>query len=101
MRAIEKAARAMCDAWGYSWDHDPEDDQTVAPDGDEITYCPRPSQAQFTEATRAAVLAFLDGVDVELLQESLWEVDMTAGGASYSDIVTVTLSALRAQGETE
>lgn len=57
---IEAAARAMCVSWGYSADHDPNDDQTVAPDGEEATYCPRPSMQQFRDAARAAVLAFLE-----------------------------------------
>lgn len=63
MTPIEAAARAMCVSWGYSADHDPNDDQTVAPDGEEATYCPRPSMQQFRDAARAAVLAFLEAAN--------------------------------------
>ena len=58
-KPIERAARAACSEWGYSWDHDPQDDQTVSPDGEEVTYCPRPSQAQFRDVSRVAITAFL------------------------------------------
>lgn len=54
---VEAMARALCDSWGYSWEHDPEDDQTCAPDGQEVEYCPRPSQAQFKDAVSAALTA--------------------------------------------
>ncbi len=55
--AREALARAICASWGYVWEHDPYDDQTCAPDGDEVTYCPRPSQAQFKEAAERVITA--------------------------------------------
>lgn len=65
---IERAAKAMCSEWGYNPEHVPEDDQTVAPDGDEVTYCPRPSLKQFREASAAALSAALDPEDESLVE---------------------------------
>lgn len=68
---VEVMARGICAAWGYFWDHDPEDDQTCAPDGQEVDYCPRPSQAQFIEAARAALTAASEAGWVLVPRETL------------------------------
>jgi hypothetical protein len=53
----EAVARAICDAWGYDWDGDSEDEQTapeIASDGDT-----RPDKALYREAARKAIAAYL------------------------------------------
>jgi hypothetical protein len=52
---VERVARAICDAWGYDWDGDPEDSQTapeIAPPYDD-----RPDKRLYREAARQAIAA--------------------------------------------
>lgn len=50
----ERAARAICDAWGYDWDcEDPSDSQAC---GDDFNlFDERPSKALFRRAAKAAL----------------------------------------------
>lgn len=52
---VEVAARAICDAWGYCWDGDPDDGQTAPEGGCWYDYDERPSKALYREAARRAI----------------------------------------------
>ncbi len=52
---VERAARAICAAWGYVWDADSTDPQGTGDDGN--VYDDRPSKRLYLEAAEAALTA--------------------------------------------
>ena len=52
---VEAAARALCEAWGYCWDGDPDDYQTAPEGSSEYDYDERPSKKLYREAARMAL----------------------------------------------
>jgi hypothetical protein len=61
---VEKAARTLCDEWGYDWDGDPRTDPQGTPEtcGD---YDERPSKALYRSAARAVIEAINPAVGAE------------------------------------
>ena len=54
---IEVVARAICYAWGYLWDGDPDEDDQVVPEKC-AAYEERPDKELFREAARRAIDAY-------------------------------------------
>jgi hypothetical protein len=79
-KALEAAAIAMCDSWGYCWEGDPEDDQVIAEDS-RYPDC-RPDKKSFREASQRAVLAYLRA----LAEEGPSEAMLDAGEEAYGDV---------------